>query len=179
MSFEIFIKNVLKSLNECNVDYVIIGGLAAILYGRPRTTVDVDAIVILNQDEVENFNKIFKENGFELNPDEIAEAFREKSHVSIFLKNSPFRVDVKGVYSRLDENSLRNKRKIELFGESCWIESPEDIIIAKLVYGTQQDLDDARAILIKQEKLDTQYLNEKATQENVIETLNKLIKSVK
>ena len=41
-TLEEFIKTVIQCLTESNIKYVILGGLAAILYGRPRTSIDVD-----------------------------------------------------------------------------------------------------------------------------------------
>ena len=34
-------------LNRANIDYVVTGGLAAIVYGHPRLTLDVDLVIRL------------------------------------------------------------------------------------------------------------------------------------
>ena len=39
------IQEILKTLNEKGVRYLLVGGYAGILYGVPRTTLDVDVIV--------------------------------------------------------------------------------------------------------------------------------------
>jgi len=66
-----------------------------------------------------------------------------------------------------------------LFGEEAWIESPEDLIIAKLVYGSSQDLEDNLAILIRQKsKLNTDYLRRQATKNKVSSKLRKLFESI-
>lgn len=46
-SFERFVKRVISALNESKIDYVIVRGVAAIIYGRPRTTMDIDIIADL------------------------------------------------------------------------------------------------------------------------------------
>jgi len=42
-----------KSLNDANVQYVIVGGLATILHGYPRFTSDVDLVINLEKTEAE------------------------------------------------------------------------------------------------------------------------------
>ncbi len=39
-----------KALNDAGVRYVVVGGLAVVLHGHPRMTVDVDLVVDLDED---------------------------------------------------------------------------------------------------------------------------------
>lgn len=47
------IEEIFKSLNKAGVRYILIGGLASILHGVPRTTVDVDITIFPKKDDVE------------------------------------------------------------------------------------------------------------------------------
>jgi precorrin-6B methylase 1 len=174
MNFEEFIKKSLRVLNASRVKYVIIGGIAAIFYGRPRTTMDLDLIVLTKDEEIERLTNLLIENGFEVKVDEIRKALKEKTHATIFLKDSPYRIDLKGVYSSLDVASISKRRRVKLFGIPTWIERPEDVAIAKIVYGSETDLNDAKAILLRQ-KLDKKYLFERAKDEKITDKLKKLI----
>jgi hypothetical protein len=40
-----------KGLNEAGVRYIVVGGLATVLHGHPRLTVDVDLIVDLDEEQ--------------------------------------------------------------------------------------------------------------------------------
>lgn len=42
-----------KALNEANVQYIVVGGLATVLHGHARFTADVDLVINLNQSESE------------------------------------------------------------------------------------------------------------------------------
>ena len=42
-----------KALNEANVQYIVVGGLATVLHGYARFTADVDLVINLNQKEAE------------------------------------------------------------------------------------------------------------------------------
>lgn len=59
-----FYGDVFKALNKAKVDYVVYGGLAAILYGVPRTTGDVDLIVKLTPKNIEKLFKVLQKLGY-------------------------------------------------------------------------------------------------------------------
>ena len=57
------------------------------------------------------------------------------------------------------------------------METPEDLMITKLTYGSPQDIEDVQAILAKQKgKLDMKYLSEQARKMNVEGALTKILK---
>jgi len=50
-----YYEDVLKALNRSKVDYVVFGGVAAILYGVHRTTLDIDIMIDLGPKNIEKF----------------------------------------------------------------------------------------------------------------------------
>lgn len=176
-TLEEFIKTVIQCLTESNIKYVIVGGLAAILYGRPRTTIDVDIIVdYTSADEINRLENILKEKGFSLQINEILEVIKDKSHCSIFLKDYVYRIDLQGAYSSLDIRAIENRLLMKIYNLETYIEKIEDIIIDKLVYGSPQDYEDIIAIVIRQkDKLDLEYLKSVALIENVEKELRQIL----
>jgi len=65
-----------------------------------------------------------------------------------FPGNVFFHVDLKFVKDELDYEVLNGRIRGELLGIPCWIESIEDIVVAKLIYGSSQDEEDIIAILL-------------------------------
>ncbi len=55
---------ILKMLYDCKIKYILVGGLAINLYGIPRTTIDVDIMIELNNDNILSLINCFKTNGF-------------------------------------------------------------------------------------------------------------------
>ncbi len=57
---------ILKSFEVNKVEYILIGGLAVILHGMPRFTIDMDVFVKISSQNIENLRKalktIFKED---------------------------------------------------------------------------------------------------------------------
>ncbi len=107
--------------------------------------------------------EFLKENGFHADEYDMRAALKEKSHCTVEDKDTMFRLDIKGVYSEMDERALRNKRKVDLNAIAIWIATPEDTIVNKLVFAREQDIKDALGILVREyDTLDMDYL-EKTT----------------
>jgi hypothetical protein len=150
-------------LNKNSIDYVIVGGFAVLFYGNPRTTMDIDYVIQLEDENIPVLAKFLQENGFHADEYDMRAALREKSHCTVEDKETMFRLDIKGVYSEMDERALRNKRKVDLNDIAVWIASPEDTIVNKLVFAREQDIKDALGILVRQyDTIDMDYL-EKTT----------------
>jgi len=99
-----------RFLNKEKIEYVIVGGLVAIFYGIPRTTMDIDIIIQIPEDRIKDFIEFLKKNDFFANEDDMKTAFKEKSHCTIEDKKSLIRLDVKGIYTEFDKDTLKRKR---------------------------------------------------------------------
>ena len=88
------LKNILVSvtnyLKEHNVPYVIVGGFSAIVWGRTRTTFDIDIIIDQNKVNLEDFVDFFQNIGLMTSLYDIETAFKEKSHCSILVESAVF-----------------------------------------------------------------------------------------
>lgn len=54
-----------KSLNDGDVRYVVVGGVAVVLHGVVRNTADVDLIVQLDPENIEKFNQCMVTLGYQ------------------------------------------------------------------------------------------------------------------
>lgn len=87
------LKLVCEFFNEEKVVYVVVGGLAVLFYGIPRTTMDIDIMIKMNMGETKRFVQFLKENDFFADEDDIKTAFEEKSHATVEDKTSMIRLD--------------------------------------------------------------------------------------
>lgn len=186
MSFIDFVRRAVTALEESGVDYVIVGGLAAIYYGEPRATQDLDVILRLSperREEVARFVEVLRSHGFTVagGVGAVIESLKERTHFSIFNEEYVFRIDAQGVYSRLNELAFEGRRRVKLFGLSAWIQGPEDLIIAKLTeYVSSRDLKDVVAILKNSRDLiDWSRLWRLAKEFNVADKIRELIEYLK
>lgn len=146
-------------LNSENIPYMFVGAIAIGYYGIPRTTQDVDIVVVIQQDKIQNFAQYFQSLDFYCPAEDITAAFEEKSHFGVFDNQSPFRIDVKGIYSEFDQQSFLRRVEVESFRRKICLCTPEDAIISKLMYGSPKDILDTKGILLRmKDKLDYNYL---------------------
>jgi hypothetical protein len=60
-----------------------------------------------------------------------------------------------------------------------WIEAPEDLIIAKLIYGSPQDIEDVFSVIVNiRDHLDMNYLTKRAKEENVYDMLMEIFRKI-
>ncbi|VAX36646.1 hypothetical protein MNBD_UNCLBAC01-2062 [hydrothermal vent metagenome] len=72
-----YYEDVLKGLNKAKVRYVVFGGVAAILHGVHRTTMDIDIIVDMTADNIEKLFKILEKIGYRPRLPVVVEEFKD------------------------------------------------------------------------------------------------------
>lgn len=144
-----------RPLNRAGIRYVIGGSVAAIFYGEPRLTRDVDMVVFLNEKSIRQLPEIFPANEFYLPPLEVitAEVAREqRGQFNIIHMDTTFKADIYPTgRDEFNAWAFRNKRPVEFEGETLVLAPPEYVIVRKLEYfregGSDKHLRDIRGIL--------------------------------
>jgi hypothetical protein len=166
--------------SQKSVEYVIIGGIAVIAWGRPRTTQDIDIIVSHKDLDVQDFANFFRSNDFFVDAEGLRSAFAERAHATILDKQSLLRIDLKGAYSASEQDSLTHRRKQQFHDHFIFIDSPENLIAHKLLFGSEQDFQDALAVFARTEEiLDTERLNKMISSLGVEKEFSLLEKIIK
>jgi len=164
------IKRVCSYLNKENIEYVLVGGLAVIMYGEPRMTMNLDIVLKIPEDKIEGLVEFLKKEDFFADKEDIKMAFDEKSHCTVQDKKSMIRLDIKGVYSEREMESIKDKIPFDYEGERIYLASLEDTIANKLLFGREQDIKDAEGIYARQmEKRDMEKLERKCKSLGVYE----------
>ncbi len=158
-----------RPLNRAGIRYVVSGSVAAIFYGEPRLTHDVDVVVFLNSNDIQKLIEVFPKADFYVPPLEtmLAETAREHSgHFNLIHLDTGFKADLYPTgCDELSAWAFRGKRTIEYEGENIVLAPPEYVIVRKLEYfregHAEKHLRDIRAMLaISGEELDHAALNE-------------------
>lgn len=178
--FEDFLVRTIKALNKSTIDYVLIGGVAVTILGRPRSTMDVDIIIENDEAKIKKLEICLREQGFDVQHNEILEAIEEGRHCSIFMDRSIYRIDIKTPTRELEQSALKNKKQMTLLREKTYVQIPEEIVVAKLIYGSEQDIEDAFSIILRnKEVLDFDLLHQLAERERVSKQLDELLGRLK
>ena len=158
-----------RPLNCADIRYVVGGSVAAIFYGEPRLTYDVDLIVFLNTNDIHTLHTLFSAEDFYLPPVEtmLAETAREHhGHFNLIHRDTGFKADMYPTgRDELNAWAFRSKRPVEYEGEIIMLASPEYVIVRKLEYyregRSEKHLRDIRAMLaVSGEQLDRAALGE-------------------
>ena len=152
---------------EKHVKYVIVSGYVAILFGRNRTSEDVD--IIIEKPDFNIFKKLWDEiyEGLECmnthNPDEAYYTYLSDNIPIRFSKKNDFipNFEIKFPKIELDKWTLSERKKVLVNDYKLFISPLELEIPYKLYLGSEKDIEDARFLYkLFKNYLDVNLLNE-------------------
>lgn len=133
---------------------MIIGGVAASIRGQARATEDVDASVLLDERDLNRFVKLAAIEG--LRPRiSGAIAFAQRNAV-LLLEHSQSGISVDIAIGRLpfERDAIAHATPVRIDDLIIPVATPEDLIVMKAIAHRPQDLEDIRAIVTSNPKLD-------------------------
>jgi hypothetical protein len=144
-----------QPLNQLGIRYLVSGSVAAMLYGEPRVTHDIDFVVFLRLEDALRLASVFPPPDFDVPPAEIitAEILRERrGHFNIVHTNSGLKADFYTVNrDELHAWAFRHLRRYSVREVAIALAPPEYVIVRKLEYhregGSEKHLRDIRAML--------------------------------
>lgn len=150
MEFRTILSLLIKSFDENNIRYGLIGGFALIMLGVPRTTVDLDFLV--HRDDLEKLNRIMKKIGYKL--------VFQSENVSQYVSDlSSFgEVDFLHAFRDYSIKMLKQSQPMKFNDLSIMVLKPEDVIGLKVqamvndVTRKNKELADIESILEKHQE---------------------------
>lgn len=160
------LKNIARIFERLNLPYLVTGGMAVLIWGRPRFTADIDIVIELKPSDVKNFAGALKElskAGY-VDEDIMEEMVRNGGEFNFVDGTTGVKVDF-WIFDNGDFDSSRLKRRVakEILGQKIYFTSPEDLILSKLKWykesHSNRHLEDAESVLkISGTELDMGYL---------------------
>jgi len=170
----------LRRLNQTGIPYMLTGSMSSNYWGIPRTTHDLDYVVQLSEPVIRRFIEAFR-GDFDIDEEAIRAACRPPYQFNAIDTRSPFKVDFWLLQPRLFDRCMFERRiKVNLFGETAWLCTAEDVILHKLYWNninpSERQLGDAAGVVaVQNNALDVPYLNHWAAQLQVIDVLHDLL----
>jgi len=144
------LQGVFSSFQRHDVRYVVIGGIAAILYGVPRATFDLDILIEATPDNAQRLLEALLEA--ELGTASLITADELLAHEITVFKDW-VRIDVQTSTPGLCfEDAWRNRETMEYRGQTFYVVSRKDLIASKYAAGRKIDLEDARLLELGNEE---------------------------
>jgi hypothetical protein len=150
---------VLASLEQARVRYLVVGGVAVVLHGYLRTTLDLDLVLQLEQTNVERALEALAGLGFQpqapvplssFADPQIRETWLREKNMTVFSLWHPehpgFAVDL-FVQEPFDFDAVyRRALRVPLQTTEATVISREDLVAMKRAAGRALDLDDVTAL---------------------------------
>ena len=130
------LRHIVDTLETLGADYMIGGSQAAIYYGEPRLTRDIDVVVALQPEHLPVLRREFPAGEFYLDEQAAREAVRTSSQFNIIHPGSGLKIDVYvSPDTPYDRTRLARRRRLPLLPNvSAYFASAEDVIFYKLLY---------------------------------------------
>ncbi|HBL58768.1 MAG TPA: hypothetical protein DDZ80_09695 [Cyanobacteria bacterium UBA8803] len=165
---------------KLGISYYITGGVAAISYGEPRTTQDLDLVMAISSEDIDRLTNALGQAGFYVPGVDDVKSGRMRT-LQITDMESISRADL--VVAGTDEFErlkFERRRVIEFEGIALYFASPEDVILNKLRWrqgsGSEKQWRDVLGVLkVQADNLDFDYLTQWAEQLGIADALNQAL----
>jgi hypothetical protein len=170
----------LRRLNQTGATYYLTGSMASNYWGVPRTTHDLDFVVQLSPAAGARIVREFS-GDFHIDEEAVRVAQQPPYQFNAIDTRSALKVDFwQARPGPFDQEMLRRRVQVTLFGEPAWISTAEDVILHKLLWHhaspSDRQLGDAVGIVAVQvDALDKHYLRHWARELNVAGDLERLL----
>lgn len=154
--------SVLKRLLEkLGCQWMIIGGVAASLLGKPRFTADVDAVALIEDEEITGFLEAAGRLGLKPRVKDAVEFARKNRVLLLKYTKTGINVDLSLGLLPFEKEAIKRSRHFRIGGIIFNLARPEDLIIFKAVAHRPRDIEDIRELAKAHAKLNRKYIAEK------------------
>lgn len=170
------LEKIVSVLERLNIPYLVTGSVAAMAYGEPRLTNDIDIVAGITYSHIPDLVAAFPAEEYYLSDEKIREAVQHQGQFNIIHPSSGLKVDI--VIRRdspFDASRFARIRRIPpAESYEANFAAPEDVIIKKMEYyqsgGSEKHLRDITGILkISGPEIDRQYISEWAQRLGLVE----------
>lgn len=128
---------------------MIIGGMAVIALGYPRTTTDIDATVLVDMADLEYFVKRLATCDIEPRMEQAID-FARAHHVLLMRhRSSGIDLDISLAMLPFELEAIQNRQTVEMEEVTLFVPRVEDLLIYKMVAFRHQDIRDVEELLMR------------------------------
>lgn len=150
-----FFSYVIGALERLGIPYMVAGGFAAIFYGEPRLTIDVDVVVDMKEEQVSPFVAAFPPEDYYVSEEAVYDSLRRCYPFNVIQPATGAKVDIVPLPRDAFTQNAFQRRQRTVYneaGQTATFISPEDLILAKLTAFRETESDkhlrDARGVLV-------------------------------
>ena len=182
-----FFTYAIEALERLGIPYMVVGGFAAMFYGEPRLTIDVDIVVDMRHEHIRPVVTAFPIPDYYISEEAIRDALRRRYPFNVIQPATGAKVDLvplpRDPFTRL-AFQRRQRLAYDEAGHSATFIRAEDIVVAKLIAqretGSDKHLRDARSVLVMQwGQLDLELARRSARASGVLEAFEQVLEAAR
>lgn len=182
-----FFTYVVGVMERLQIPYMVAGGFAAIFYGEPRLTIDVDIVADIKVKHVKAFIAAFPLPEYYLSEEGIYDSLRRRYPFNVIQSATGAKVDIVPLPDEPFTRAAFSRRQRMVYneaGQEADFISIEDIVLAKLFAfeqtGSEKHLRDARGVLVVQwGQLDLELIRHIAGRSGVLAQFEQLYEAAR
>ncbi len=135
------------ALERRDIAFMLIGGQAVLVHGRPRLTEDIDVTLAAGPEELPTVREVCDELGLEPLPDDVEGFVRDTFVLPALDPETAVRVDF--IFSTIpyERHAIERAVRVQIEGASVPFATAEDLLLHKLFAGRPRDLEDAAGVV--------------------------------
>jgi hypothetical protein len=155
------LKQVVTSLDEAQIPYMVSGSIAMTIYTIPRMTRDIDIVIELKKEDIDKFCIIFAKDAY-IDKLTVEEEVKRRGMFNVIDHKTGYKIDfMVKKFDEYRENEFQRRMIDESLGFPAWFVSLEDLIISKIIwiqdYQSEKQIEDIRNLL-QNETVDMTYI---------------------
>jgi len=175
---------VIEAAEAENIEFMTVGAIAAGAYGVPRSTRDVDLLISVQVPG--NIARLIRRlsSCVTFDPQVTFDTLTWGArHVGVSSGTPPFKVELFETFDDpfvVSEFARRRRVFVPILQRETWLPAPEDVVVQKLRWGRNKDLDDARDVLAVQgpETLDMAYIEDWCARHGTLTRLREALEGI-
>lgn len=148
-----------SELRGRRIPFMLIGGQAVLLHGRPRLTDDIDVTLGTSPDRLPELAEVCRRLGLRQLPEDVEEFVRRTFVLPALHEDTRIRVDFIFSTTPYERQAIERAVEVDLRGEPVRFAAAEDLILHKLFAARPRDIEDAESVVRRKgPELDWEYL---------------------
>jgi predicted nucleotidyltransferase len=155
------LKELSKVLKKHQINLVLMGGIAASILARPRSTFDIDGLISASEEEIRRILPALKKKGFKFDNKKPLKCIADLPFITLNFSRTKTYADLFIAADKFQKEVMHRAKSVKYNKIEIKIVTAEDLILIKLKSGREKDLEDVREILKENStKLDYRYLKD-------------------
>lgn len=171
---------VIDACNAAGVPHMLVGAFSRNVYAPVRSTQDADIVLAMSAERQQQLVKLLSDD-FEWEDQMTFETVTGTRRDTVISRQGAFKVELFWLSADPhDVARFERRRPIEFAGRNTWVPSPEDVIIMKLRWKREKDIQDVRDIIefMAKEPLDWPYIHQWCEQHGTRALLDEIRASI-